>query len=181
MTGPARRRPGGTSPLLPVVESIRTTPHLEETPAASTPAEPVPPARPLTESQTTAPIAEQDSAPATAPTPTPSLAPSQQSASPSQPQAAPSWNRSATSPHGDYPPELDEKKQATLNLRRILKARAETVVLRTAGFEGGYTSWNAFVEGALERELQRMANEFNNGEPFPPNLGNFRQGRPLGS
>ena len=54
-------------------------------------------------------------------------------------------------------------------------------VLRTAGYDGGYQSMAALVDGALERELERLAIEFNDGEPFPRNAGGFRQGRPLGS
>ncbi|MCI4659558.1 hypothetical protein [Cryobacterium zhongshanensis] len=77
--------------------------------------------------------------------------------------------------------ESDEKKSVTFGLRMSLKKRAETAVLRTAGYEGGYTSMTALVEGALEREIERLAIEFNNGEPFPRNNGGFRQGRPLGS
>ncbi len=77
--------------------------------------------------------------------------------------------------------ESDEKKAVTFGLRTSLKKRAETAVLRTAGYEGGYTSMAALVDGALERELARLAVEFNGGEPFPRNIGGFRQGRPLGS
>ena len=77
--------------------------------------------------------------------------------------------------------ESDEKKAVTFGLRTSLKKRAETAVLRTAGYEGGYNSMAALVDGALERELERLAIEFNNGEPFPRNVGGFRQGRPLGS
>ena len=77
--------------------------------------------------------------------------------------------------------DSDEKKAVTFGLRTSLKKRAETAVLRTAGYEGGYNSMAALVDGALERELARLAIEFNNGEPFPRNLGGFRQGRPLGS
>ena len=77
--------------------------------------------------------------------------------------------------------ESDEKKAVTFGLRTSLKKRAETAVLRTAGYEGGYTSMAALVDGALERELARLAVEFNDGEPFPRNIGGFRQGRPLGS
>lgn len=79
------------------------------------------------------------------------------------------------------PVESDEKKAVTLGLRTSVKKRAETAVLRTAGYQGGYKSMAALVEGALERELERLALEFNNGEPFPQNAGSFRQGRPLGS
>jgi hypothetical protein len=77
--------------------------------------------------------------------------------------------------------ESDEKKAVTFGLRTSLKKRAETAVLRTAGYEGGYNSMAALVDGALERELARLSIEFNNGEPFPRNPGGFRQGRPLGS
>lgn len=176
MTGPARRRPGGTSPLLPAVETIRTTPHLDDDPSTAAPAETATPALSLMDAQPQTQAAEP--APASVSAPTPSFEPSLPPAPAAQPTTL---NAPSMSPHGNYPAELDERKQSTLNLRRILKARAETVVLRTGGFEGGYNSWNAFVEGALERELQRMADEFNNGEPFPPNAGGFRQGRPLGS
>lgn len=79
------------------------------------------------------------------------------------------------------PIESAEKKAVTFALRTSLKKRAETAVLRTAGYEGGYKSMAALVEGALERELERLAVEFNDGEPFPQNTGGFRQGRPLGS
>lgn len=79
------------------------------------------------------------------------------------------------------PVESDEKKAVTFGLRTSVKKRAETAVLRTAGYQGGYKSMAALVEGALERELERLALEFNNGEPFPRNAGGFRQGRPLGS
>lgn len=38
----------------------------------------------------------------------------------------------------------------------------------------------ALVEGAIEREVARLADEFNDGESFPPNECGFRRGRPLG-
>lgn len=79
------------------------------------------------------------------------------------------------------PVESAEKKAVTFTLRTSLKKRAETAVLRTAGYEGGYKSMAALVEGALERELARLAVEFNDGKSFPQNTGGFRQGRPLGS
>lgn len=79
------------------------------------------------------------------------------------------------------PAESDTKKAVTFSLRTSLKKRAETAVLTTAAYSGGYTSLAALVDGALERELSRLAGEFNAGEPFPPNGGGFRQGRPLGS
>ena len=94
--------------------------------------------------------------------------------------AAPSPTLTPTAPSADAV-ESDEKKAVTFGLRTSLKKRAETAVLRTASYEGGYSSMTALVDGALERELARLAVEFNNGEPFPRNIGGFRQGRPLGS
>lgn len=97
---------------------------------------------------------------------------------PSPTPAAPNPRSSASSAASS---DNDEKKAVTFGLRTSLKKRAETAVLRTAGYEGGYNSMAALVDGALERELARLAVEFNNGEPFPRNVGGFRQGRPLGS
>ena len=96
------------------------------------------------------------------------------------PPAVPSPTPTSKAPLADAL-ESDEKKAVTFGLRTSLKKRAETAVLRTAGYEGGYASMTALVDGALERELERLAVEFNNGEPFPRNVGGFRQGRPLGS
>ena len=78
------------------------------------------------------------------------------------------------------PARRTEKKAVTFAIRTSLKKRAETAVLQTAGYQGGYTSFAALVEGALERELARLATEFNDSVPFPCNAGSFRQGRPLG-
>ena len=73
------------------------------------------------------------------------------------------------------------KEQTSLQLRRSLKRRAQTAVLRTGGYEDGYRSFASLVEGALERELSRLEAEFNAGQPFPENEGAFRTGRPMGS
>lgn len=77
------------------------------------------------------------------------------------------------------PPNM--KQPVTINMRTALKLRAETAVLRTGHLPGGYRSQVMLIEAALERELTRLETEFNNGEPFPPNVGSFRTGRPLGS
>jgi hypothetical protein len=69
----------------------------------------------------------------------------------------------------------------TVTLRRSIKKTAETAVLRTAGLPDGYQSFSALVEGAVQRELQRLADEYNGGEAFTPNGGAFRQGRPFSS
>lgn len=153
MSTPTRRRPTGPSPikLTPQVEEVRTWRADEETEAAPAPT----PAQQTVTAETPTPSPPEESGPA------PAVAPAQV-------------------PVG-RPFETDEKKPTTLNIRRSVKARAETAVLRTASLEGGYKSWASFVEGALERELERLEQVFNGGEPFPPNQGSFRQGRPLGS
>ena len=69
----------------------------------------------------------------------------------------------------------------TVALREGLKRRAQTAVLQTAALPGGYRSFAALVDGALERELERLANEHNGSVPFEPNAGGFRTGRPFGS
>lgn len=73
------------------------------------------------------------------------------------------------------------KTSITMDLLTRLKLRADTAVLRTAGLPGGYRSRGQLINAAIEAELIRLEAEFNNGEEFPPNLGSFRTGRPLGS
>jgi hypothetical protein len=178
MTAPVRRRPGASpiQSLIPHVEEVRTA-HIEDSAPAPTltavpalvetePATPKSAAAQL--SQETAAHEEPDTSPRSFTTTAP---------------AAPSTPAAPLAPAAAAPvaAESDEKKATTLAIRRSVKARAETAVLRTAGFDGGYKSWAAFVEGALERELERLEQEFNDGKRFPANTGAFRQGRPLGS
>lgn len=85
----------------------------------------------------------------------------------------------AAAPEMFIPPNM--KQPVTINLRTALKLRAETAVLRTGHLPGGYRSQVKLIEAALEQELTRLEAEFNNGELFPPNVGSFRTGRPLGS
>ena len=69
----------------------------------------------------------------------------------------------------------------TFRFQEALIRRAETAVLRTAGLDGGHVSMTALLNTALERELARLEDELNAGEPFPANRGEFRRGRPIGS
>lgn len=75
----------------------------------------------------------------------------------------------------------EAKVATTVPIRRSLKARAQTAVLRTGSYNDGYSSFAAFIEGAIEAELKRLESIFNDGEPFPEHDGAFRRGRPLGS
>lgn len=70
--------------------------------------------------------------------------------------------------------------RTTMTVRILLsvKKSAETAVLNTAGRPGGHASMNSLVEAAVERELDELATRFNEGDPFPPNVGRFRKGRP---
>lgn len=101
------------------------------------------------------------------------------------PQVAPETppaQTQATTPASSAPAEApDTKAPVTVTMYRSTKKRAETAVFRTAGFTDGYTSFSALVEGAIQRELERLAELHNGGEPFEPNSGSFRQGRPFSS
>ncbi|GAB3575634.1 hypothetical protein GCM10027406_07450 [Leifsonia lichenia] len=66
----------------------------------------------------------------------------------------------------------------TVRIRLNMKKSAETAVLSTSGRLGGYRSMNSLVEAAIQRELDDLATRFNHGDPFPPNDGRFRKGRP---
>lgn len=73
----------------------------------------------------------------------------------------------------------DRTVAVTTLLRRSLKLQAQTAVLRTQQEPDGYRSFAQFVNGAIERELQRLAAEYNDGAPFEQNPGPFRTGRPF--
>lgn len=154
---PTRKRPGSQSPiaLIPKVEPVNT-------PATPTPA-------------TVAPTPAPPAAPAQEPAPAPSR---------TEP-AAPTKERRSTSTKQDRAPSLQEaaddpKVSRTFMIRLSQIKAAETAVLRTGGLPGGYKSMTALMNAALARELERLAAEFNDGDPFPPNAAEFRVGRPLG-
>lgn len=79
----------------------------------------------------------------------------------------------STAPSSD-----EETLDRTFKIRKSNVKRAETAVLRRAG---GYTSMRAFIDGAIEHELARLAESDNGGVPFEPNGDAFTRGRPLGS
>lgn len=152
MTQPQRRRPGSASP-------IKLVPAVEpvQTPAAAP-----------TETPSESPTATNGA---------PSSSPRQKT---STPRRKPVGSPAPPAPvAADAAP--DTKAPVTVTLRRSIKKTAETAVLRTAGLPDGYQSFSALVEGAVQRELQRLADEYNGGEAFTPNGGAFRQGRPFSS
>jgi len=78
----------------------------------------------------------------------------------------------------DVPAE-DVTVATTTLLRRSLKLQAQTAVLQTQSEAEGYRSFAQLVNGALERELRRLSDEYNGGVPFRENPGRFRTGRPF--
>jgi hypothetical protein len=114
--------------------------------------------------------------------------PSARVVAPSAPAAAkptspttPSQQASAATPRTPADYLVGQKATTSLALYLELKARAETAVLRTAGQAGGARSLTALINEAVAREVIRLENEFNDGQPFEPNQGAFRMGRPFGS
>ena len=77
------------------------------------------------------------------------------------------------------PADDDRTVAVTTLLRRSLKLQAQTAVLRTQQEPDGYRSFAQFVNAAIERELHRLAAEYNDGAPFEQNPGPFRTGRPF--
>lgn len=155
-----RKRPSGTSPisLTPRVEPIATP--TAPAPVVQQPAEPAAPA---------APSGQPDNRPEAPPAAT-------------TPRRSPAQRPRATEPE---PPVQAAVSAAmisrTFRFQEPLIRRAETAVLRTAGLDGGHVSMTALLNTALERELARLEDELNAGEPFPANRGEFRKGRPIGS
>lgn len=154
-----RRRPGSSSPisLTPKVEEIQTPTAAEPAPAPTPPAASEP-----------APEAVSDKP-----------APAAKRARTGQSSAR---RASALAAVPSLPADDDNTTvPKTIQIRTSLALRAQTAVLRTAPEAGGYRSFAALVNGAIEHELERLAAEFNAGEPFEPNRGGFRTGRPFGS
>ena len=165
---PQRRRPGDVQfpTLPPAVEPINTGTESVEREQLRT-VEPA--AVPSTEAT--------DTGPAIQPAPEPEETTTEQPA----PKPKKPSNRVSRLPEPAAGEDANAKVATTLQIRSWIRQRAQTAVLRTAGIEGGYNSMQAFVEGAMLRELDRLQREFNNGEPYPPNQQGFRTGRPLGS
>lgn len=93
----------------------------------------------------------------------------------------PASDSSSTDPAPPVASSEDVTVATTTLLRRSLKLQAQSAVLRTQSEAGGYRSFAQLVNGALERELVRLAAEYNEGVPFKENPGPFRTGRPFTS
>lgn len=86
-----------------------------------------------------------------------------------QPQAPPTPPAAAS----------DETKSVTVKLSSSVIGKAKSAVLQTSGKPGGHRSFAGLVQAAVEREVQRLAEEFNDGQPYESHQGEFRRGRPF--
>lgn len=157
-----RKRPPGASP-------ITLTPHVEQiaTPATAEPQPTVDPPAP-------APAGAAETKDATA-------APKARAGKARSPRREAAVDEPTSVPRPVTDEADDVLMSRTFQFRESLIRRAETAVLRTGGLEGGPRSMKALLNDALERELRRLEDEYNDGAPFPPNRGRFRTGRPIGS
>ena len=73
----------------------------------------------------------------------------------------------------------DETKSVTVKLSSSIIGKAKSAVLATSGKPGGHRSFAGLVQAAVEREVQRLAEEFNDGQPYESHQGEFRRGRPF--
>jgi hypothetical protein len=87
----------------------------------------------------------------------------------------------STAPPVRYEIDPSATKPVTLAIQTRLKKRMETAIFATGGTAEGHTSQARFVNAAIERELERLEQLYNNGVEFPANDGAFRTGRPLGN
>jgi hypothetical protein len=71
------------------------------------------------------------------------------------------------------------KSSVTVKLLDSVIGQAKSAVLHTSGLPGGHRSFASLVQTALEREVQRLAEEFNDGQPYETHQGEFRRGRPF--
>jgi hypothetical protein len=70
------------------------------------------------------------------------------------------------------------KVRATLYLSADVLDAARNAAAHLAGFPARLTL-TQLAENALCAELQRLQNQYNNGEKFPPRQGELRGGRPI--
>ena len=165
-----RKRPPGASP-------ITLTPHVEQIATPAT-AEPQPtvdsPAPTVTSPTAPAPAGAAETEDATA-------APKARAGKARSPRREAAVDEPTSVPRPVTDEADDVLMSRTFQFRESLIRRAETAVLRTGGLEGGPRSMKALLNDALERELRRLEDEYNDGAPFPPNRGRFRTGRPIGS
>lgn len=96
-------------------------------------------------------------------------------------QSAPSAPRlePQMAPVPPAPMPNDTKSPVTVKLLDSVIGQAKSAVLHTSSKSGGHRSFAGLVQAAVEREVQRLAEEFNDGQPYESHKGEFRRGRPF--
>lgn len=184
MPAPQRKRPGAASSLslVPTVEHPRLSPAGSSTTSSDPADEPVTQRNADIEPTPAAPD-EDRPVPVSVPAPSvDSINSAVTTSAANVPTAEPGIAPALPTPESPslFIPE-SSKTPVTMDLPTRLKLRADTAVMRTMALEGGHRSRAQLINFALETELVRLEALFNNGEEFPPHLGAFRNGRPLGS
>jgi len=73
-------------------------------------------------------------------------------------------------------PAKIERRQITVYLRTQLYQQARAAIVELGKREVGPPSISAMLDRALERELQRLAEQYNDGEPWPLHKGRLPGG-----
>ncbi|WP_426624426.1 hypothetical protein ACPPVW_18770 [Leifsonia sp. McL0607] len=169
MTKPARGKPGEPRPRLEVsVESI--------VPPGSPTALVADVAPPVVSSDATEPGADTQEKPLATAGSTQSDEAPLQNREGSLTETAP---RTGTTSDAKLPDVVDEGvKNVTVALNPTQQARAKMAVVRTGPF-GGPASFSEFMRDAIDLYLDRLAQEYNDGEPFEPYRQQLKRGRPF--
>jgi hypothetical protein len=77
-------------------------------------------------------------------------------------------------------PRRARKVRATFHVPEDLFEQVRDAVVHLSGPPARLTL-AATAEGALRRELERLKEQYNDGEDFPPRESELRGGRPIGS
>ena len=77
-------------------------------------------------------------------------------------------------------PARKDRTRATFQMDRELMERCRDTVVALSGPPVRLTLVD-FVEAAVRKEIARLEEAHNDGEPFPPRDGELRIGRPIGS
>ena len=84
----------------------------------------------------------------------------------------------APTPQHESAARTEKKVQINATLPAEVRTRARAAY-RAVGFTSGYESFSDLVAKALEREVQRLELEHNNGSPVPGGETALSSGRPM--
>ena len=75
-------------------------------------------------------------------------------------------------------PASSKRRRVTVYIREELHQQARAAILELGAQGKEPASISALLDGALERELQRLAKKHRSGEPWPEHQGRLPGGRP---